>query len=198
MDSKAWIRSLFLAAAEDFANRCIDGDKRLNPLTEWEAQRIQEGIEKKIFDIKGSIFSTNGGTKEYKFFGLNREYFTHFAMLVEALSWDLPQGRIEFEYECLDLMVFNNDQPYIGIEVKKSSKDAEILLSDIQKHLPTPDMNMRDRGMDGLRKLKYLMKIRPEQFWIVSPEARWKFEVRFDGSNIELIPIKDVITQQAA
>ena len=85
-----------MAAAEDFANKCINGDKRITPLADWEAERIQEGIKKGIFNINGSVFQTNGGTKEYKFFGLHREYFTHFAMLVETLSWDLPNARIEF------------------------------------------------------------------------------------------------------
>ena len=186
MNSKEWIKGIFQAAAEDFANRCVNGDKRLSPLTEWEAQRLQEGVAKGIFDISGSIFKTEGGTKEYKFFGLNREYFTHFAMLVEALSWDLPNARIEFEYKQLDLMIFNNEQPYIGIEVKKSRKDAEILVADIFRQLPNPDLNKHDRGMDGLRKIKYLLEIKPKEFWIVSPEMRWKFEVSYSTSNIEL------------
>ncbi len=198
MDPRKWIREIFLAAADDFAKRCIDGDKRLTPLSDWEIQRIQEGVQKGIFNIKGSVFQTDNGEKEYKFFGFNREYFTHFAMLVEALSWDLPNGRIEFEYEHLDLMVFDGDTPSIGIEVKKSRKDAEILIAEMNKHLPSPDLNQRDRGLDGLRKLKYLLKIKPKQFWIVAPEARWKFEVTIRDSSIVLIPIESPKILKAA
>jgi hypothetical protein len=185
MKSKEWISHIFAEAAKDFANRCINGDSKVTPLSDWEIEKLRSGIEKGHFSINGSIIQNNKN-REYRFFSFNREYFAHFAMLVEALSWELPNSNVEFEYNHFDLMVLLNGKPYIGIEVKKSKKDAEGLMADMLKHTPSPDLKKGDRGIDGLRKIKYLLESKPPEFWVVCPDGRWKFQVSYSGDNLEL------------
>lgn len=185
MTSKDWISYIFAEAAKDFANRCTNGDSKLSPLTEWEIEKLRSGIDKGHFSINGSIIQTEE-KREYRFFSFNREYFAHFAMLVEVLSWELPNSKVEFEYYHFDLMVLLNDKPHIGIEVKKSKKDAEGLIAEMLKQTPTPDLKKGDRGIDGLRKIKYLLESKPPEFWVVCPEGRWKFQVIYNGDNLDL------------
>lgn len=185
MNSKEWISYILTAAAKDFANRCINGDSKLSPLSEWEIEKLRSGIDKGYFSINGAIIQTEE-KREYRFFSFNREYFAHFAMLVEALSWELPNSNVEFEFNHFDLMVLLNGKPHIGIEVKKSKKDAETLIAEMLKFLPSPDLKKGDRGIDGLRKIRYLLDCKPPEFWIVCPDGRWKFLVSYNGDNLEL------------
>ncbi len=160
MTPKEWLDQIFTAAASDFTSRCTNGDSKLQPISNWEIEKLREGVSKGHFSITGSVFQSPD-KKEYCFFGLNREYFEHFAMLAEALSWEIPNSKVEFEYNKFDLMILVEEKAYLGIEVKKSKKDAEYLLSEMQQHMTAPNLEILDRGIDGLRKVKYLLQAKP-------------------------------------
>ena len=48
----------------------------------------------------------------------------------------------------------------------------------MKKILPSPNLEINDRGNDSLRKIKCLLSIKPEEFWVMCPEKTWKFKVK--------------------
>lgn len=188
---------LFLAA-NAFAKRCQSGTQRSAPLESWEIQRLLQGAQQGIVEMRGCEFLIAGQPTPYAMFSFNREYFTHFAMYVEALGWDIPGKRVELEYSRLDIVVFSDDQPLIGIEVKKSEQTGAELVQKMEKYLINTPMDRPERGDDALVKVKRLLEIRPKEFMVVTPERRWHFRVEFIELGMKLIPVTGGEYKQAA
>jgi hypothetical protein len=110
-------------------------------------------------------------------------------MYVEVLGWDIPGKRVELEFSRLDIVVFSNSQPLVGIEVKKSEQSGAELVQKMEKYLINTPMDRPERGDDALVKVKRLLEIRPKEFMVVTPERRWHFRVEFIDQGMKLIPL---------
>lgn len=188
-EAKRWLREMMDAAGKDFINRCMGVDPRLIGIADWEIQWLRHATNEHWIALQGSFIHAPP-EKRLSLFTLNREYITHLAAYAEIRASCAPGERVEIEYRNLDLVVFSGEHAKIGIEVKKSSKEAENLISGMLKVLPSPALEGSDRGNDPLRKIKCLLEIRPEEFWVICPDRRWKFRMDYIGSGFELTPIE--------
>lgn len=119
---------------------------------------------------------------------VNREYFAHAAIYIELVGSGRWQSEnIKLEHEYLDLVIFEQGSPVIAVEVKRSESEAAKLVKGLAAVDPL-NLPELDRGNEPIRKMKSLMKLKPKEFWVVSPERRWKFELHFTNGLLELVP----------
>jgi hypothetical protein len=65
------------------------------------------------------------------------------------------------------------------VEVKAWASKLASLLSAIEGHGQRVDLFAPDRGLDALRKAKYLVRHRPPSLRLVGGEERWHFAVAY-------------------
>jgi hypothetical protein len=188
--NREWIVHLFESAASHFAERALGEDSNLVPITEWEVSYLRIGQEAGLLGVNGSFLEVSG-RKPYSLFGLNREWLIHIAEYIRLIVEEgFDEKSVQFEYKLLDIVVFSEDSPEIGIEVKKSEKAGNKLRQDLLKLLPNPEIPENTRGNDALNKIKCLLDLKPPEFRIVTPTRVWKYDVNYgEGGKLSFSEI---------
>lgn len=101
------------------------------------------------------------------------------------------QGRdliLSFEDELMDIGIYKKRKLWVCCEIKEKSTQAQNLIRGIRKYENSNEFPDSDRGNDPLRKAKYILKLRPEYFYVVSIGRRFEFKVNYPtNSQFELI-----------
>lgn len=178
---KSWARDLLINLATNHI------DRFLASVTPWELDQLKVAFEKGLLREESGFLLLPDG-RRWSLMTVNKEYITHIAIygeLVGSGQWH-PEN-IKLEHEYLDLVIFEQGLPVIAVEVKRSETEAAKLVKGLAAVDPL-NLPALDRGNDPIRKMKSLMKLKPKEFWVVSPERRWAFELRFTNGLLELVP----------
>ena len=193
--AQQWLEPVLDQAARVLVKNILNDPKHPRYITEREAELIHRGVEQGIIQIEGNIFrlpTTNKG--RYDAFTLNREYFVQFATLVDLITeHGYPASDCQFEYHLMDICVFKDGQPYIYIETKvgdQSSKKLIEEMTNIYASQLVSFLDKPDRGIDALRKAKYIFRDHPKYFGVINPSMRYFYEVHYTetGFSLETIP----------
>lgn len=192
-----WLGSVLDRAARLLVKSIINDPKHTRYITEREAGLIHRGVERGIIQIEGNIFhlpTTNKG--RYDAFTLNREYFLQFATLVSLITeHNYPATACAFEYHLMDICVFQNGKPFIYIETKVGDRASQKLIDEIIHTYAgnlTSLMNQSDRGIDALRKAKYIFRDRPQYFGVINPTMEYFFRINYSETGFSLDKIPDL------
>lgn len=178
---KSWARDLLINLATNHI------DRFLASVTPWELDQLKVAFEKGLLREESGFLLLPDG-RRWSLMTVNREYFAHIAIYSELVgSGGWQSENIKLEHEYLDLVIFEQGSPVIAVEVKRSESEATKLLKGIAA-VDSMNLPELDRGNDPIRKMKSLMKLKPKEFWVVSPERRWEFELRFTNGLLELVP----------
>lgn len=181
--SKEWFKKFITTVAADYVENALANDL----ISDWEIASLKKAVETgTVQSVNGLLILPDG--RKWSLTTLNKEYLAHMAIYFELLESGLYEHKdIQLEYEHLDLMIFHNGLPAIGVEVKKSKPDAERMLKGMLAICEEPRLDQADRGNDPLRKCKCILKSKPKEFWVISPTQRWLFEVNYTGAGFQLI-----------
>lgn len=196
-----WLESVLDRAARLLVKSIVNDPKHTRYITEREADLIHRGVDRGIIRIEGNIFhlpTTNKGRHDA--FTLNREYFIQFATLVSLITeHNYPASDCAFEYHLMDICVFKNGKPFIYIETKVSDRASKKLIDEITHTYAsqlTSFFNQPDRGMDALRKAKYIFRDRPQYFGVVNPTMEYFYKVNYSDTGFSLEKIPDLPKKQ--
>jgi hypothetical protein len=118
----------------------------------------------------------------------NIEYFVEvaeFLRLRRALS---PLGfSIGFEDKLMDVTVRLDNQLAWCIEAKETGRKVDLLLAEMNRYAASVPLEIPDRGVDGLRKAKYLVTHRPRFFSTFAMGRRDDFQVQYQGVGFAFV-----------
>lgn len=110
----------------------------------------------------------------------NWEYFvqlSEFIRLYEAFK--TKKVELRFEDDLMDIGIYRGNKLWICCEIKEKSSQAQYLIREIKKHQDKTELPSADRGNDPLRKAKYIAKLKPQYFYLVSIGRRFEFRVEY-------------------
>lgn len=195
--AQQWLEPVLDQAARFLVRSIVSDPQHSRYITEREATLIRRGVEQGIIQIEGNIFclpTTNKG--RYDAFTLNREYFIQFATLVDLITeHGYPASDCQFEYHLMDICVFKDGRPYIYIETKVSNQSSKKLVDEMANTYASNLMSFldqTDRGLDALRKAKYIFRDRPKYFGVINPSMRYFYEVFYTETGFYLKQISDL------
>jgi hypothetical protein len=186
--NKSALKKLLLKSAEEHIDRLIDGQLKTTPISDWEANIIGTAIQDEAISITEGCFKLLD--RSWAIWTLNREYWTHICAyldLIMSKKYSAPNIKVEQSY--MDLVVYENEVPKIAIEIKVKDKEAENLVNKIMSISMNPNLKQNDRGNDPLRKTKSILELRPEEFWVITPNKKWMFSVTFNNNGFYLTKI---------
>jgi len=188
MSDRDWFESLFIKAADHF------GKIHSKQFSDWETGLIKRAVEGGLLKLdKDKISVSTKKDSPYSMFTINREYFIQFAAFASLVyEYDYPPENCLIEYNDMDIMVEKNGKPFICVETKVRDSEIDSLLKGINKCsnsvAPVP-VNTRN---DALQKANYLIKHKPDFFWILSANKRLAFSVNYLGAGFSLSPVDDI------
>lgn len=191
---REWFEAVLGRAAQTLVRNIVQDRGHPRYITEAEIAMIRQGVDRGIIRVDGNLFSLLRGQGRYDAFTLNREYFIQFATLVSLIiDYGYPASDCAFEYHLMDICVFKSGKPYIYIETKVGDQSSKKLLGEISGTYATEIrsfMDRPDRGVDALRKAKYIFRDRPKYFGVINPAKKYCFEIQYTdtGFSLEKIP----------
>lgn len=187
----------------DLPSDFIEGVRKRLPSGVREALAV--GLE------QGAIISTGGhkftlkdlasGKGPYAWFSKsdrlvpapNWEYFVQaaeYARLYHSLA--SKDYQLVFEDDLMDIAVYQGGKLLVCVEVKEKASQLPPLIAAIRSYEGGFDASSPDRGNDGLRKAKYLVRSRPSFFALVAIGGRLEFNVSHPAPG-QFILTDDVI-----
>ena len=110
----------------------------------------------------------------------NVEYFVEVAEFLRLIRSLGPLGfSIGFEDKLMDITVRLDGALAWFIEAKETSAKVQALLDEMALYGAAVPLTLADRGIDGLRKAKYLIEHRPAYFSTVAVGRRDDFRVDY-------------------
>jgi hypothetical protein len=95
---------------------------------------------------------------------------------------------LTFEDSLMDIGIYLNKTLKVCCEIKEKSSQAERLIKGIKMFEDVKELPGKDRGKDALRKAKYIIKLKPLYFYVVSIGRRFEFRVSYaDKRQFELV-----------
>lgn len=198
---KKWFEEILNTAASALVKKVVNEPNHSRFITQQEIELIKKGVDRGLIDIEGNLFSLPSQQKRrYDAFTLNREYFIQFSTFVKLIS---EQGyKVSdcfFEYHLMDICVFKDGKPYIYIETKVSDPSSKKLIDELTNTY-APDVtkfkDQPDRGIDALRKAKYIFRDRPQYFSIINPVQEYSFEIHYTPIGFSLQKISKLPTSE--
>lgn len=123
----------------------------------------------------------------------NWEYFVQAATFARLHKTLAPKGySLVFEDDLMDIAVYKDQRLVVCCEVKEMASQLGPLLAAIRGYETGFDHIASDRGNDGLRKAKYIVKNQPRYFSLVAIGQVMEFSVEFDGDQAFKL-VQDVI-----
>ena len=121
------------------------------------------------------------------------EYFVQIAeyiRLYEALK--AKNVELRFEDDLMDIGIYTNKKLWVCCEIKEKSSQAQNLIRDIKKYQAVSELPDSDRGNDPLRKAKYIAKLRPQYFYLVSIGRGFEFRIEYP-ENMQFQLVEDLV-----
>jgi hypothetical protein len=153
---------------------------------------LASGVESGLIVPHGWRFSLKDlapGKGPYRWFSERRwqggphpnwEYFVQVAEFVRLHQLAVARNlRLSFEDDLMDLALYDGDALIVCVEVKERSDQLRRLVAGLRKQERTVDVNAPDRGIDHLRKAKYIVKHRPRFFCAVALGVRLEYRVDY-------------------
>jgi hypothetical protein len=109
------------------------------------------------------------------------EYYmqvSEYVRLYEALT---GKYELKFEDDLMDIGIYKNNRLRICCEIKETSGKSKTLIEGIREFQNVEELPEKDRGNDPLRKAKYIKKLKPEYFYVVSIGRRYEFRIEYPG-----------------
>ncbi len=167
-----FIRDLLIQSATQYVDKLLEGES----FSDEHLKILEKAFESEELSLKnGSIILPDN--RKWSLITINREYIAQLGLYF-SLKSSYPNARVVLEDKFMDIVVYQEDY-VIAIEVKKSSKDVKVLLKGLLEVSRNPDIKIPDRGNDPLRKAKAILNLRPNEFWLASPETTEKFKIEF-------------------
>jgi len=181
---KTWFENTLQQAASALVKKVINDQSHSRFITQSEIDLIRKGVDQGLIQIDGNLFSLPSQQKRrYDAFTLNREYFVQFATFVKLITeLGYNVSDCAFEYHLMDICVFKEGKPYIYVETKVSDVSSKKLIDELMNTY-SPDVtkykDQPDRGIDALRKAKYIFRDKPEYFSVINPVAEYYFKLSY-------------------
>jgi hypothetical protein len=158
------------------------------------------GIENGIVVVDGCTFRIRGMNQSkgpYNWFSRDKtrrklnpnwEYYIQVAEYIRLCrAFGDEDYVLAFEDALMDIGIYKNSRLMVCCEIKEKSSQAKKLIAGIKMFQAGVDMTAPDRGNDPLRKAKYIVRQRPEFFYLVAIGVRYEFAVSFpEGGAFEL------------
>ena len=110
----------------------------------------------------------------------NWEYFVQvgeFVRLTQVAA--ASRLTVTFEDHLMDLALYQGERLLVCVEVKERESQLQNLIRQLKMYEPGVDLAAPDRGNDGLRKAKYLVRRRPEYFCGVALGIRLEYRASY-------------------
>lgn len=95
--------------------------------------------------------------------------------------------KLSFEDDLMDIGIYRKKKLWVCCEIKEKSSQAQNLIRGVKKLENTdifPELDSKsDRGNDPLRKAKYIVKLKPDYFYVVSIGRRFEFRIEYPQEN---------------
>lgn len=188
---KTWFEETLGMAASALVKKVVNDQKHSRFITQSEIDLIRKGVDRGLIHIDGNLFSLPSQQKRrYDAFTLNREYFVQFATFVKLIiELGYNVSDCAFEYHLMDICVFKDDKPFIYVETKVSDVSSKKLIDELTNTYSlnvTKYQDQPDRGIDALRKAKYIFRDRPRYLSIINPIQEYTFEIRYTSIGFSL------------
>ena len=197
MDTRNWFKKILTEGAKSLVEKAMSDNSDRRSFTDKELELIKQGIEKGIIVVEGNKFILSNDPKHrYDAFTLNREYFTQFAALIDLIKeYGYKVQDCHFEYHMMDICVFQKEKPFIYIETKVSDYETKKLVDEIKEKYSKnlqEFQNLPDRGIDSLRKAKYIFSDKPNFLKVVNPKNSLSYSIEYNQNGFSLNQIEDV------
>ncbi len=163
------------------------------PVREELGRGLLDGIlipltEEHLFTVAGLA----QGKGPYRWFSQNRapalpsanwEYFFHVAEFVRLTRLLGGRYHVGFEDGLMDVSVRDESTLLWYVEVKAAASQIQRLLAALQRFGESVDTDAPDRGIDPLRKAKYLVRHRPRYLSLVGGDVRQHYDVAYTGRS---------------
>ena len=153
---------------------------------------LASGLESGLIVPQGWRFSLKDlapGKGPYRWFSKRRweggphpnwEYFVQVAEFIRLHQLaGLHSLRLSFEDDLIDLTLYDSNNLLVAVEVKEHGRQLRRLIAGIRTYESGVDPRAPDRGHDGLRKAKYIVKHRPRFFCAVAVGTRLEYRVDY-------------------
>jgi hypothetical protein len=108
------------------------------------------------------------------------EYFIQLAEYIRL--YEAFRGKdikLSFEDNLMDIGIYKNKKLWVCCEIKEKSSQAHDLIRGLRTLQSSRELPDSDRGNDPLRKAKYIVKLKPEYFYLVSIGRRFEFRIEY-------------------
>ena len=132
-----------------------------------------------VSDVKGpySWFERDSAKKQPR---PAWEYYIQVAEYVRLFEALKGKGyELRFEDDLMDIGIYEKGILQVCCEVKEKSTKAQTLIRGIRKFERAVVLPETDRGNDPLRKAKYISKLKPLYFYVVSIGRRYEYRVEY-------------------
>jgi hypothetical protein len=83
------------------------------------------------------------------------------------------------EDDLMDIALYRDNKLIIYCAIKEQLHQAKKLVESIKEYEHSIDFSLDDRGHDALRKAKYIIKFKPEYFYVVSIGGRFEYKITY-------------------
>jgi hypothetical protein len=121
------------------------------------------------------------------------EYFIQLAEFIRLYeAFKNKDIKLNFEDELMDIGIYRKNKLWVCCEIKEKSSQAQNLIRGIKRFQNSGKFSESDRGNDSLRKAKYIVKLKPEYFYLVSLGRRFEFRVEYP-QNMHFKLVEDLV-----
>jgi hypothetical protein len=86
---------------------------------------------------------------------------------------------LTFEDDLMDIALYCDNNLIVCCAIKEQLYQAKKLVESIKEYEHSIDFALDDRGHDALRKAKYIIKFKPEYFYVVSIGGRFEYQITY-------------------
>ena len=99
---------------------------------------------------------------------------------------------LRFEDDLMDIGIYREGNLWVCCEIKVESSQSKKLIRAIKTHQNAAELSLNDRGNDPLRKAKYIKKLKPQYFYLVSIGRRFEVRVEYPD-NMQFKLVEDLV-----
>lgn len=121
------------------------------------------------------------------------EYFIQLAEYIRLYEvFQNKDTTLSFEDELMDIGIYKNNKLWAYCETKNKVSEAQNLIDRLKELQDKDQLTDFDRGNDPLRKAKYIVKLKPEYFYVVAIGRRFEFRVEYP-QNMQFKLVEDFV-----
>ena len=84
---------------------------------------------------------------------------------------------LTFGDDLMDIALYRDNKLIVCCAIKEQLHQAKKLVESIKEYEHSIDFALDDRGHDALRKAKYIIKFKPDYFYVVSIGGRFEYQI---------------------